>query len=96
MLSRHPDYDQGEQDNENITVLPDHLFVCALTTLTTPLIYDQDLNTLRPWVNSHDLKRVNGRWWKGTGQVITLGKDMKRQIIHDHHDLPAYGHPGIS
>jgi hypothetical protein len=28
--------------------------------------------------------------------VITLGKDTKQQIIHDHHDLPAYGHPGIS
>jgi hypothetical protein len=25
MLSRCPDYNQGEQDNENITVLPDHL-----------------------------------------------------------------------
>jgi hypothetical protein len=96
MLSRRPDYDQGERDNENITVLPDHLFARALTTLTTPLIYDQDLNTLRPWVNPHNLKRINGRWWKGTGQVITLGKDIKRQIIHDHHDLPAYGHPGIS
>jgi hypothetical protein len=31
-----PDYDQGEQDNKNITVLPDHLFVHTLTTLTTP------------------------------------------------------------
>jgi hypothetical protein len=62
MLSRHPDYDQGERDNENITVLPNHLFARALTTLTTPLTYDQDFNTLRPWVNSHNLKRVNGRW----------------------------------
>jgi hypothetical protein len=96
MLSRRPDYDQGERDNENITVLPDHLFARALTTLTTPLTYDQDLNTLRPWVNPHKLKRINGCWWKGTGQVITLGKDTRRQIIHDHHDLPAYGHPGIS
>jgi ribonuclease HI len=77
MLSRRPDYDQGERDNENITVLPDHLFARALTTLTTPLIYDQDLNTLRSWVNPHNLKRINGRWWKGTGQVITLGKDTK-------------------
>jgi hypothetical protein len=46
MLSRRPDYDQGERDNEDITVLPNHLFARALTTLTTPLIYDQDLNTL--------------------------------------------------
>ena len=26
-LSRRPDYDQGTQDNENITVLPDPLFI---------------------------------------------------------------------
>jgi hypothetical protein len=48
MLSRCPDYDQGERDNENITVLLDHLFARALTTLTVPLVYEQDLNTLRP------------------------------------------------
>ena len=28
-LSRRPDYDQGEDDNKDITVLPDHLFVRA-------------------------------------------------------------------
>ena len=28
-LSRRPDYDQGENDNQNVTVLPDHLFVRA-------------------------------------------------------------------
>ena len=28
-LSRRPDYDQGENDNEDIVVLPDNLFVCA-------------------------------------------------------------------
>jgi hypothetical protein len=35
-----PRLDQGEPDNENITVLPDHLFTHALTTLTTPLVTD--------------------------------------------------------
>ena len=28
-LSRRPDYDQGEDDNKDITILPDHLFVRA-------------------------------------------------------------------
>ena len=28
-LSRRPDYDQGEDDNKDVTVLPDHLFVRA-------------------------------------------------------------------
>ena len=26
-LSRRPDYDQGEKDNQDVIVLPDHLFV---------------------------------------------------------------------
>ena len=28
-LSRRPDYDQGEDDNKDVTILPDHLFVRA-------------------------------------------------------------------
>src|SRR6202012_134630 len=28
-LSRRPDYDQGEHDNEQVTVLPDHIFIRA-------------------------------------------------------------------
>jgi RNase H-like domain found in reverse transcriptase len=34
-LSRRPDYDQGERDNKNITVLPDHMFIRALSTQCT-------------------------------------------------------------
>jgi hypothetical protein len=30
-LSRRPNYNQGDRDNENVTVLPDHMFVRALT-----------------------------------------------------------------
>ena len=30
-LSRRPDYDQGVHDNENIIVLPDHVFIRAVT-----------------------------------------------------------------
>ena len=26
-LSRQPDYNQGEEDNKDIVVLPDHLFI---------------------------------------------------------------------
>ena len=30
-LSRRPDYDQGEGDNENVVVLPDHVFTKVAT-----------------------------------------------------------------
>ena len=31
-LSRRPDYNQGSSDNQNITVLPDRLFIRALAS----------------------------------------------------------------
>ena len=27
MLSRRPDYDQGEKDNQNVVVLPEEMFI---------------------------------------------------------------------
>ncbi len=33
-LSRCPDYNQGDKDNENITVLPNHMFIQAMTIET--------------------------------------------------------------
>jgi hypothetical protein len=35
-------------------------------------------------------------WWKDGRRVVTGNADRRRQLVHDHHDLPAYGHPGIS
>jgi len=33
-LSQRPDYDDGSEDNENVTVLPDHLFMNQISTVT--------------------------------------------------------------
>jgi hypothetical protein len=35
-LSRCPDYDQGEHDNENVTVLPDWIFIQSRATIYVP------------------------------------------------------------
>ena len=53
-LSRRPDYDQGVHDNENIIVLPDHVFVQAVTITSEE--EGQDKETLKPWVDPHKLK----------------------------------------
>jgi hypothetical protein len=34
--------------------------------------------------------------WKGQRKVITGDTETRCNIIKNHHDLPAYGHPGIS
>ena len=97
-LSRRSDYDQGEKDNEGITVLPEPLFVRTSSTLTyiPEVPPQQDEGVLRPWVNPHNLKKINGEWWKGSRKVITSNNQAKKGIIQTYHDLPAYGHPGIS
>jgi hypothetical protein len=95
-LSRRPDYDQGERDNENVIVLLDNVFVNTGSTTFEPPRAAQNEDILRPWVDPHQLKEINGEWWKGQRRVITGDTEMRRTIIKNHHDLPAYGHPGIS
>jgi hypothetical protein len=61
-LSRRPDYDQGIEDNANVTVLPERLF--ARTTMTVEQQHRQDEERLKPWVDPHQLKQLNGVWYK--------------------------------
>jgi hypothetical protein len=101
-LSRRPDYNQGERDNEDVTVLPDHMFARTSTTtnsktmLTPRFILSQDEEVLCPWIDPHNLKKFNGEWWKEHRRVVTGNQELQCKIIHNHHDLVAFGHPGIS
>ena len=90
-LSQRADYDQGNDDNENVIVLPEHIFIRTLRTLP-----EQDEQILKPWVNAHNLVKVRGRWWKNNCEVVTAGPVEQRNIISQYHDPPAMGHPGIS
>jgi hypothetical protein len=91
-LSRQSDYDQGEKDNENVIVLPNALFVQSTNTGDD----NQDKQQIMPWVDPHQLKKIDGLWRKGDHVVVTAGVEGKRQLIGALHDPPAYGHPGIS
>jgi hypothetical protein len=93
-LSRRPDYDQGQEDNQNITVLPEQVFVRAMEVL--PDLTSQEESVLKPWVDPHQLKQHQGTWYKDGRQVVTGGIEAKRHIIQSHHDSPVHGHPGIS
>jgi hypothetical protein len=92
VLSRRLDYNQGERDNKDVIVLPDALFV----QLTNANEDDQDEQQIVPWVDPHQLKKVEGLWRKGNRVVVTVGLEGKRRLIGTLHDPPAYGHPGIS
>jgi hypothetical protein len=116
-LSQRPDYDNGENDNRDVTVLPNHIFVRAaeisvasanqpfsphIPTLSPETmvidhpIYEQDEDTLKPWIDSHRLKLIHGTWYKDGRHVVTGGLHDKRTIIRAHHDPPVYRHPGIN
>ena len=93
-LSRRPDYDTGTHDNENVVVIPESIMVRALEVLGTQPA--QDENILRPWVDPHNLKKVEDVWYKDGRLVVTGGLIAKQSILRRHHDAPAYGHPGIN
>ncbi len=110
-LSRWPGYDQGENDNANGVVLPDHVFVRATKMECTPPmrqivlqeemddtnpVYEQDEDILKPWVNAHQLKRIEGVWYKDRRCVVTGKLEHKRLFIHTHHNAPVYRHLGIN
>jgi len=110
-LSRRPGYDQGENDNKDVVVLPDRVFVRAATTQRAPPmrrimaqeemeatdpIYAQDKELLKPWINAHRLKKVEGIWYKDGRRVVTGGMEHKQTFVRNHHDAPVYGHPGIN
>jgi hypothetical protein len=61
-LSRRPDYNQGQDDNQNVTVLPEQVFVQAMEVLPNPTI--QEESTLKSWIDPHQLKQHNGVWYK--------------------------------
>ena len=56
----------------------------------------QDEGIIRQWAGTHNFKKINGEWWKGTCKVITGGGQDKCKIIQAYHDIPAYGHAGIN
>ena len=68
------------------------------TTEITPMndpVYNQQEDVLRPWVDSHNLRKLNGTWYKDRRRVVIGGLHDKSTIIHAHHNSPVYGHPGI-
>jgi hypothetical protein len=78
-------------------VLLENLFARATHVDAGPLNKEaQNEEELRPWIDPHGLRKVEEVWWKDGRRVVTGDMEQQRQLVHDHHDLPAYGHPGIS
>jgi hypothetical protein len=94
-LSRRPDYDQGEQANTNVTVLPNRLFIRSLVEIGAEH-NKQNEQVLTKWIDTHELKKIDGVWYKNGRRVITNVGLGTRAVIASHHDAPVHGHPGIA
>ena len=76
-------------------VLPDVLFVRTIMTIHTNH-EEQDENVLKGWIDPHELKLVDGTWYKNAQRVVTNIGEGTQAIIKVHHDSQVYGHPGIA
>jgi hypothetical protein len=99
-LSRRPDYPQGAEDNNNITVLPAHLFAHAATFSSiddrTHACQLQQTPLLKQWANTFPLKVINNLYWYGDRLVVVDDLPLRRGVISLYHNSPTAGHPGIS
>jgi hypothetical protein len=73
-LSRRPDYDQGGEDNDAVTTLPNELFARVISDMAfDEQIHRQQeehLEKIEEWRDKYNLKHLDGNWWKGTAVTI--------------------------
>jgi hypothetical protein len=99
-LSCRPDYDDGKGDNENITALPDHLFINHMDSLTlyekVAAAQENDASTVQSWAKANNLESNNHHWFKDERLVVVENNELMRGIMHAYHNTPTAGHAGAS
>ena len=109
-LSRRPDHRQGaEDDNVERTMLPDNLFVRLVDTHLAPK-FQHLANQDRLFCDALAAIHHNGPppirsaltdWQEKDGLIfyrdrcyVPADESLRRDLIQQHHDSPAAGHPG--
>jgi Integrase zinc binding domain len=99
-LSHCPDYDDGSLDNQDVTVLPPHLFIHAATVSDLKqLVLDAqlaNLDLLHQWATCFNLSKSNSAWYHGSALVVMEDNMLRREVLSLYHDHRLVGHPGIS
>jgi hypothetical protein len=100
-LSRRPDYNQGKDDNENVILLPEHLFRALLSpdsqeTIMSLLAKSQRHHKSLEKTISDSTYTIDPKGMIRKGQRLFVPKDdqLVEEIIWAHHDSPIAGHPG--
>jgi RNase H-like domain found in reverse transcriptase len=83
-LSRRPDYDDGSLDNQDVTVLPPHLFIHAATVSDLEqLVLDAQLaspDLLRTWASHFHLTESDSAWYRGSALVVMEDNELRREV----------------
>src|SRR5712691_6795126 len=106
-LSRRPDFDNGNPDNEDVTVWPDEYFCDKHTTIRVldtdsteqrvKLMQYAQQPLLKQWAATHNLSLLDGtHWHRGTALVVVGDNELKGGVTSIFHDHMTAGHPGIS
>jgi Integrase zinc binding domain/Chromo (CHRromatin Organisation MOdifier) domain len=99
-LSRHPDYDDGSLDNQDVTVLPPHLFIHAAAVADLEqLVLDAQLTNptlLHIWASRFNLTESASAWYHGSALVVMEDNELRREVLSLYHNHCLAGHPGIS
>ena len=82
-LSRRPDYNTGEEDNNNVVVLPSHVFIRLAsddpieeidTHSKINISNLENEEMIRKWANTYQLHQERNTWWKDDALVVASDK----------------------
>src|SRR5882757_2411431 len=98
-MSRRPDYDDGKEDNSDITPIPPQLFIdhirsAALDTLVLEAQETGEAELIKAQP-VHGWEKIDGLWTK-EGRTIVISDTVKREVLREHHNHPTAGHPGAA
>ena len=84
-LSRPPGVENGENDNEDVQVLPDHLFARALitTNLDDEVWYQQSrhMNQIHEWSTKYAFEEIDHRWFYKARPVVPDSDELRRSLL---------------
>ena len=110
MLSRPPGVDKGEDDNTDITLLPEPIFVRLADKPDPKWIpieervrqeQQKQPQLMKEWRDCYQLEFIKSamepsiRLWKHEGKMVFPPNDeLKRDLLHLIHDKPTAAHVG--
>jgi RNase H-like domain found in reverse transcriptase/Integrase zinc binding domain/Chromo (CHRromatin Organisation MOdifier) domain len=105
-LSHPPGADMGKNDNQQMIMLPEPLFICVADEDSpgsvehfVTIVQNNNRTLMKEWESTFPIKRVDGPdapFWRDTAEhrlVIPPDQGLKREIMHTWHDRPLNGHP---